>query len=427
VRIDRVKALNFKGFRELDITFPDSKTILIVGPNGAGKTTVCDVIAGAILGPTFIAKNNRFRIIKEGNQQAELTVFLADEKTGKKMKIERIFDKQGGIKLTASDGSQIFSAKEVSDLLDAFSLNPISFSELDPKQQAVSLGIDTSEYDKRYKSAYDARTIENREVKRLQTFLENTAKPDKNSGEPKDILPIQAKIAAAEQYNSERQMLVRKSNDAKAVITSAEQKIAELLSQVEEQRNLITTTQTTCARLDNELEAMPEKDLAPLHTERDEIIAFNGAVAGNRKAIADRQALEREYREACEKQELAQKSVDAALAEKLAYIQSAKLPDGCTIDDTEGHEGELLVDGRPFNKDNYSMAERIEYGIRLLAARQLEGIKFIFVQDASLLDPEHMNRLVTMADSLGVVMVFEVVGEKTGAENEIFIKDFVIE
>ncbi len=43
MRIDKLSLLNFRCFRQLDITFDEHITIL-VAPNGAGKTTVLDAV-----------------------------------------------------------------------------------------------------------------------------------------------------------------------------------------------------------------------------------------------------------------------------------------------------------------------------------------------------------------------------------------------
>lgn len=47
MRIDKLSLLNFRCFRQLDITFDEHITIL-VAPNGAGKTTVLDAIRLAL-------------------------------------------------------------------------------------------------------------------------------------------------------------------------------------------------------------------------------------------------------------------------------------------------------------------------------------------------------------------------------------------
>nr|VUD25544.1 ATP-binding protein [Salmonella sp. NCTC 7297] len=47
MRIDKLSLLNFRCFRQLDITFDENITIL-VAPNGAGKTTVLDAVRLAL-------------------------------------------------------------------------------------------------------------------------------------------------------------------------------------------------------------------------------------------------------------------------------------------------------------------------------------------------------------------------------------------
>lgn len=45
MRIKKLKIENFRGFRELDITFPDSNLAVFIGDNGSGKTSLLDGIA----------------------------------------------------------------------------------------------------------------------------------------------------------------------------------------------------------------------------------------------------------------------------------------------------------------------------------------------------------------------------------------------
>ena len=47
MRIDKLSLLNFRCFKQLDITFDEHITIL-VAPNGAGKTTVLDAVRLAL-------------------------------------------------------------------------------------------------------------------------------------------------------------------------------------------------------------------------------------------------------------------------------------------------------------------------------------------------------------------------------------------
>ena len=429
-RVESFKALRFKKFSEISITFPSQWAIQLIGLNGAGKSTIGDGIAAAIRGTDFCSKDNRFRLIKDGAQQAELSVVLVDDKTGKRMKIERILDAQGGIKLTANDGSQIFGEKDIKDFINAFALDPIGFSELPPDKQALALGIDTKELDKKYKIAYDQRRIENANVKQIQTVMERTDKPDKTAATPKDLLPIQAKIVGAEQSNADRLALVNNSNEARRVIEAAHGKIAELESLIIEQRNFIDKTEAVRETIEKQIEGKPEIDLTPLHAERDEIIAFNGGIQGNLDKIKAYDSLMAEYKEATKKQEFAQSCLDTVIAEKTAYVKAAKLPDGCTIDDTEGHEGELLYGGRPVNKDNYSMAERIKIGIELLLTLRKEdkdGIDLVFIQDASLLDEASMATLVELAEKNNITIMFEVVGDEATGEAEILVREHVKE
>lgn len=70
MRIDKLSLLNFRCFRQLDITFDEHITIL-VAPNGAGKTTVLDAIRLALFpfirgfDASLYVKINRWRSVQK--------------------------------------------------------------------------------------------------------------------------------------------------------------------------------------------------------------------------------------------------------------------------------------------------------------------------------------------------------------------------
>ena len=45
MRIKELHLKNFRGFKELEIKFPDSNLVVFVGINGAGKSSILDCIA----------------------------------------------------------------------------------------------------------------------------------------------------------------------------------------------------------------------------------------------------------------------------------------------------------------------------------------------------------------------------------------------
>jgi hypothetical protein len=92
--------------------------------------------------------------------------------------------------------------------------------------------------------------------------------------------------------------------------------------------------------------------------------------------------------------------------EKLEYIKAFKLPfDKLSI----GDEGELLFNGRPLKTPHYSTGELIRIIPTLLSSLNPK-LKYVFLQDFSLLDEVNQEKTVKELTELGFQLVVEVVG-----------------
>ncbi|MCK4822749.1 hypothetical protein KA005_43700, partial [bacterium] len=106
--------------------------------------------------------------------------------------------------------------------------------------------------------------------------------------------------------------------------------------------------------------------------------------------------------------------------ERVEYLRSCNLPfSNITINE----QGELNVDGRPFNKVYFSKGEILRAGIKMAAATKPE-LKYIFVPDAQSIDEKNRKALFTELTEAGFQVVAEMVGtKKKDGDNSILLRE----
>lgn len=188
MKIKKIEVKNFKAISEQEVDFNGCSAIITAG-NNKGKTTLLRGLIDRFRGdkPDIILKQGE----DSGCSQIELTdgSVVTWNFTGKSESFS--FTTKEGIKQTAGVlsgiGERYFGKK--------FDID--KFLSSAPKSQAKTLqdlvGLDFSDIDARYKSAYDNRTEANREVKRLRAM--GLKKPEKV--EKPDVESIRKEISEA--------------------------------------------------------------------------------------------------------------------------------------------------------------------------------------------------------------------------------------
>lgn len=180
----KIKSLKISNLRNVEIFEGDFGDWNVVGGNnGAGKSTIIDAIFFAIVGKTY-TKSDPFRLVQNGKDKAVITLTLGDNK--KELVITRQFtaptektpEGNDSLRIEESNGAKL-SQKDLTAFLSSFTIDPLYISRLKPKEQIEAIkeiaGVDTSEVEKQALEIYDARTIENRELQRLEGALSEYA------------------------------------------------------------------------------------------------------------------------------------------------------------------------------------------------------------------------------------------------------------
>ena len=401
--LTKIKIENFKNIHHIEIAF-QGKVTRLVGANGAGKSSVIDAIEFLFKGKHKYGVNERFQIIPEDAKKAEITGTIRDTKTGVEYVIKRSVTKKDTVSLTvkSTDGSQLSEA-DVQNLMSVFSFNPIRFSQLSGKEQALAMGIDTSEYDAEIKKCETSRRDANRDAKNAGIAFDAEENPTGISVSKEEIDRRYKKI----DRDDER----RKSHENKLYqIARIKEQIDELQKQFRAKAAEIRTIKKT---IDEDIEI---KTIKEIEAEKETIDAIyrnsvNFVVYAKKEAVRD---------EAEEVAKHESNRYNEAAAAKLEFVKSSKLPfKEMSIDD----DGGLLIQGRKFNDDNYSKGEIITIGVRMLNTKPNDKqVKMLFIPDASLLDPKNMYIVKKISES-GIPVVLELVDKGVKIDNSITIRE----
>ncbi len=179
MKIKNLLLKNFAKVSEISINIDENITYLI-GENGSGKTTV------GLNGVWFIFKGlaqkgdgliaERFRFIGPHSKSAKGEITIYDEGEGVEIKISRkLLKNKTELKIEASDGRQLDQAW-LDSIFNAFLIDPVGFSRMSGKAQALAFGADTFTFDEKKKGLYQERLLIGRDVERLQGVVDTAIK-----------------------------------------------------------------------------------------------------------------------------------------------------------------------------------------------------------------------------------------------------------
>lgn len=134
MRIERIKARNFKSFEDLDETLGD--ITIISGRNSVGKSTFLDIVYAA-----FITEGDR-NLLRVGADEGEFTIYLRDD-NGETFEVRRTL-KPGKVSAptvkSSKSGTMGAAASFLKTLVDTATLDPIRVvMALPPAEQAKIL------------------------------------------------------------------------------------------------------------------------------------------------------------------------------------------------------------------------------------------------------------------------------------------------
>lgn len=437
---------NFANVNQVTVSLKEDVT-LFIGENGSGKTTVglngvWFVLEGLAKIGKKVLHGDRFRFIGNQGPTAIGQLILHDEEENIDITIQRRMTKsKTELKITASDGRQL-PADFIDSIFNIFSINPVGFAKLSPQEQALALGIDTSENDKLKKLVYDERKEIGYDVKRLKGAMEEIGIVEKVEKvniqkllQKKDLIErTNAKLIekAVKQENEKIQEIIKenKQQDEKQTaiinitkdIETKEQNIKTLSENIKRLKLQLADDVSFYRKLIEKRNQLPTPneqkttDIPFIKPDLEDTSALNtqieNAEATNQQAALYEQSVDAQNRYKIKKEDYDNKTnkLQKIEANRIEYIKSCNLPfSNITIDDAGG----VLVNDRPFNETYFSKGETLRVGIKLAAAANPK-LKYVFIPDSQSIDKANREKLFAELVEAG----FQVVAEYVDTEKQ---------
>jgi hypothetical protein len=332
-------------------------------------------------------------------------------------------DGETRLAVTAKDGAKYSSPQALLDSLVAgLSFDPLAFSRMKPGEQRELLsklvGLDTSAIDAERARAYEQRTIENREVKRLDAELAGAPQHEGAPDAEVSVAALAEELRAAEEHQ-------RKVAEADRAVEKLESQLQQARTHADAMRTRIAELKAEIAKLEERLqhgekEVLPQlrsqltgkraaaetlrnasPDTSAIRAKLASAEAVNAQVRANRR----RAELEAKRVEVAARSEALTKRIEELDAAKRAAIAGAAYPlPGLSVDD----QG-VLLNGVPFEQG--SSAEQLRASVAIGLALN-PTLRVLLVRDGSLLDSESMRLLAEMAAAADAQVWVEVVSDR---------------
>jgi energy-coupling factor transporter ATP-binding protein EcfA2 len=461
MKIKEISLNNFAEYTNVTASL-DPNVNFLVGKNGSGKSTlgltgvqaIFQGIAEKASGGNVPVVGERFRFIGPAGATSKNYIILVDEQNGNaEIKISRKITKSGSeLQIDAPEGYGQLDQDWLNSLFNIFLISPKRFIELNGKEQAKALGIDTKKFDEEvagYKKQYTeinavyrsfGEMVEVEQVERVDvTALQAQKKEIADRLNAKYLENKKANDVLRQAWETmcrETEKECATFNNAQIALENKIEQATALYSKLEglgyggyEVSDWIKSLgkPEEAKVFENYYPEQPEyiQEL-PDRTELDTIDAHIVAAGEtNNKALLYEQYLQKKEQKESKAAALkANKEHQAATeAERLEYIKSFKFPfSNLTVSD----DGELLLNGKPIKNEYWSSGELLKI-IPVLIATTNPELKYVYLQDFSLLDEDKAKEIEEFLTGKGFQLVLELVGKsKIEDKNCILLRDNVV-
>jgi len=433
-KINRIKVMNCKSVLDADLQLNGSSVVL-TGANNSGKSTILKSIAERI------QSKKPELILKKGESSGEATWELTD---GCKI-IWSFTDKTEKLTYITKENFKI-SSGVIEQLQSKYFANKKSFdidnflvqsSREQQKKLCELIGIDLSEIDLRYKTAYDERTRANANFKsiaaRKVTVLPEIQKPDLDAlkAEKKvlneNILKEEESVKIKNKQIQSNYNLLNESLRIEVDNFNKEQKNKEEVLKLHNSAlNTVNSNEIifeffNFTKFNNHLKTLPQPEPSKIfvklpeptfldYPDRSQLNELDYRIeSANEKLIEytkyDQSLIAyqkwiKEGKNARVEAEKCEANVESIEAEKAKLIQEAKMPEGFAFS-----ENGLLYGGFELTKQAQSTSALYIAGLKL-ATMNLGELKTVHF-DASFLDKNSLLEVEKYAQSLDLQLLIE--------------------
>ncbi len=394
MKIVKLTAENIKKLVAVEIT-PNGSVVKITGKNGAGKTSVLDAIWWGLGG----TENIQDKPIRTGQKKAKIEIDLGD------MIVRRTFtEKNSSLVIENKEGLKYNSPQSMLDnLLGKLSFDPLGFMRLDTAKQFETLksltGVDTSDIETKRKTAYEERTIVNRELKSVESQYNAINVPLDVPEKEISSAEMAGKITKANEVINNHEKAVEKNKHLTDDIARGQAKIDQLKEEIKK-----------CEEVVKKLEVEREQNLPLTKVDLPDVKVLQAELSNvdtRNKAFRlkqDKDKLKKELDEQKKKSEKLTTDIETLDQEKLSRVSSAKFP----IEGLAFGEGFVTYGGLPL--DQASDAEKLRVSMAMAMAMNPK-LRVLRITDGSLLDSNSMRIIEEMAKNKDYQVWIEAVDE----------------
>ncbi len=422
MKIVRLDVDNVKRLRAVRIEpDPAGNLVVIGGKNGAGKTSVLDSIAMALGGKGAVPP----KPVRAGKKSAKIVARIGE------LTVTRTISPDGTSRLVVKDaeGKTQKSPQTILDeLVGSLSFDPLEFARMKPPAQLEQLqelvGLDFDDLDERHEEVYEARREQNRDVRSLQSQIEDHEIDSSAPVEEVSAAELIAELDRRQEHNGEGARLRRdvqgKDQNYQAYdadLKLASRKIAEAKKALKRIESEKAKLESARAKSKKEWEKARElfQSFAPV--DEDEIKEqvrsaedTNAAVRRNK----ERATLLERLNAAQEKANDSDRQLETIADEREERLTAAAFPvDGLGFD-----ENGVTFNEIPFEQASAAEAMRVSVAMGLAANPKL---RVLLIRDGSLLDDESLAAIAEQAAAADAQVWIERVG--TGEEVTVIIED----
>jgi len=426
MKIKNLMLKNFAKVSEISVSFDENITYLI-GTNGSGKTTVglnaiWFIFKGlAQKGDGLIAE--RFRFIGPGGKSAQGTLTIYDKSEDVEIKITRkLLKNKTELKIEASDGRQLDQAW-LDSIFNSFLIDPMGFSNLSGKDQALAFGADTASFDSKKKALEIERRDIGRDVKRLQGVVDSAGNPE--GVEAVDVLALMKELEKRQGINAEHR---EANNDIVLMdknILKKQQVFKDIEYRIEElKENLEVVVKELVIMAKERKNKSVEVDKVKVVDEqeiKDRITSANG-INQKARAYQDLQGSVAALESVKSDREDKNFQIIKVEKERTEYLKTLNLPwPNITITD----EGEFRLNDKPFCAPYFSTGEILKFGSRI-GSKLKDGLKYVYFPCSNNLDDKNREATFKTLIKEGFQIVAEYVGTERKKDTSILLKEMKV-
>lgn len=395
MKIVALESTNVKRLRAVSIT-PTGHLVQITGGNAAGKTSVLDSIFYALAGKRAMPA----KPVRRGEQAAVIALDLGDVRVVRKITA----DGKTEVIVEAVSGARFPSPQRMLDeLLGELTFDPLKFSLAEPRAQLdtlrslTKLDVDLDALDRANEKDYVLRADWNRRAKSMTERVRQVAEGVTDADiTPIDIAGLTTQMVEASAHNAAFERAQHELETNRQRVAELQQNSSDIQEQIERLQRSLTNNH---AALKQALHVVNEwvAPASPIDV-RQLSQQINDATMENvrrENQARRRAAVETATADLTQCERTAAEltaAMKARVEQKAAAVAAATMP----VDGLSFGDGMVLYHGVPLDQASSAEQLRVSFAVAMAINPKL---KIVLIRDGSLLDPDNLALVASMAEA----------------------------